>query len=274
MDNLNSPEYLMKIKNQVIENLRRTAHAPSVQLIDVPRDPEGFDDEADAILDDLDEDENKDQRYTKRRRDKYIEKDGELDDSEDEGFGQDLGVSRHKSKRRNLMTDYPNPHAVPDDEEVVAAAARARSRSQNSDGNEENGVAIAAHGSTHSSSTNPDESGASTPKSVNESLPADDTTMQDADIEMGDDAAPPTTNGTHVTTEGPQEATPPASPQEVAAAPPLPSSTAAELGNDAMDEGDTLDDPELEKENGIMEREQEDVSAEKATEIAERSEEP
>lgn len=31
MDNANSPEYLEKIKNQVIENLRRTSFAPSVQ---------------------------------------------------------------------------------------------------------------------------------------------------------------------------------------------------------------------------------------------------
>ena len=272
MDNANSPEYLMKIKNQVIENLRRTAHAPSVQMTDVPRDPEGFDDEADAILDDLDEDENKDQRYTKRRRDKYIEKDGELDESDDEDFGQDVGVSRHKSKRRNLMTDYPNRHAVADDEEVVAAA-RARARSENSDGNEENGLALATNGSANSSSTNPDESGASTPKSRNESLPAEDIAMQNADVEMADDSTPPITNGTHLAAEGPQEATPPASPPEIAAAPSLPSSTAADLGNDAMDEGDTLDDPELGKENGIMEREQEDISAEKATEIVERSEE-
>ncbi|MCJ1235070.1 histone deacetylase [Varicellaria rhodocarpa] len=271
MDNANSPEYLMKIKNQVIENLRRTAHAPSVQMTDVPRDPEGFDDEADAILDDLDEDENKDQRYTKRRRDKYVEKDGELDESEDEDFGQDLGVSRHKSKRRNLMTDYPNPHAVPDDEDIIAAE-RVRTPSQNSEGNDENEMPLATNGSPQSSSTNQDESGASTPKSGNESIPADDTTMQDADVEMADDPALPTTNGNHQATEGPQEATPPASPPEMAAAPPLPPSTAADLGNDAMDEGDTLDDQELAREDGIMEREEENVSAQKATETVERSE--
>ena len=38
MDNANSPEYLEKIKHQVLENLRRTTQAaPSVQMQDVPR---------------------------------------------------------------------------------------------------------------------------------------------------------------------------------------------------------------------------------------------
>lgn len=104
MDNANTKEYLDKIRSQVIENLKRTAFAPSVQMTDVPREPlvEGMDDEADAILDDLDEDENKDKRYTKRRFDQYIEKSGELSDSEDEEELAANGVRRqHVAKRRN-----------------------------------------------------------------------------------------------------------------------------------------------------------------------------
>ncbi|EGD98201.1 histone deacetylase RpdA [Trichophyton tonsurans CBS 112818] len=102
MDNANSKEYLEKIRMQVVENLRRTTFAPSVQMTDVPRDPlvDGMDDEADAILDDLDEDENKDKRYTKRRFDNYVEKEGELSESEDEESAAANGVRRQPNRER------------------------------------------------------------------------------------------------------------------------------------------------------------------------------
>ncbi|KAL2812867.1 hypothetical protein BJX63DRAFT_237075 [Aspergillus granulosus] len=107
MDNANTREYLDKIRTQVVENLKRTAFAPSVQMTDVPRDPlvDGMDDEAEAILDDLDEDENKDKRFTKRRFDQYIEKPGELSDSEDEDENAANGVSRKPAylKRRDQV---------------------------------------------------------------------------------------------------------------------------------------------------------------------------
>ncbi|KAL3472226.1 hypothetical protein BJX99DRAFT_235962 [Aspergillus californicus] len=105
MDNANTKEYLDKIRTQVVENLKRTAFAPSVQMTDVPRDPlvDGMDDEAEAIMDDLDEDENKDKRFTQRRFDQYIEKTGELSDSEDEDENAANGVMRKPAhmKRRN-----------------------------------------------------------------------------------------------------------------------------------------------------------------------------
>ncbi|KAL3492651.1 hypothetical protein BJX62DRAFT_250478 [Aspergillus germanicus] len=108
MDNANTREYLDKIRTQVVENLKRTAFAPSVQMTDVPRDPlvDGMDDEAEAILDDLDEDENKDKRFTKRRFDQYIEKPGELSDSEDEDENAANGVSRKPAylKRRDQVS--------------------------------------------------------------------------------------------------------------------------------------------------------------------------
>ncbi|WEW58947.1 histone deacetylase [Emydomyces testavorans] len=107
MDNNNSREYIDRIRTQVIENLKRSAHAPSVQMTDVPRDAlvDGMDDEADAILDDLDEDENKDKRYTKRRFDQYIEKEGELSESEDEEMAAANGIRRQPNgtKRRNQV---------------------------------------------------------------------------------------------------------------------------------------------------------------------------
>ncbi|KAI9136918.1 hypothetical protein BKA69DRAFT_1101288 [Paraphysoderma sedebokerense] len=47
MDNLNTREYLEKVKTRIIENLRHIQHAPSVQMQPVPPDP---------VLDEIDED--------------------------------------------------------------------------------------------------------------------------------------------------------------------------------------------------------------------------
>lgn len=109
MDNANSREYLDKIRNQVIENIRKTTFAPSVQLTEVPRDSIAMDDEDEAALDDLDDDQNPDKRMTQRRFDKQIEKNGELSDSEDEEMAEATGVRKQPGgrKRRNLI-NYRN----------------------------------------------------------------------------------------------------------------------------------------------------------------------
>ncbi|KAJ5439301.1 Histone deacetylase RPD3 [Penicillium daleae] len=115
MDNANTKDYLDKIRNQVVENLKRTAFAPSVQMTDVPRNPilDGMDDEADDVLDDLDEDENKDKRFTQRRFDQYVEKPGELSDSEDEEENAANGVRRQPGAlRRRNQTNYRNLDAA------------------------------------------------------------------------------------------------------------------------------------------------------------------
>lgn len=109
MDNANTKDYLDKIRSQVVENLKRTAFAPSVQMTDVPRNPllDGMDDDADDILDDLDEDENKDKRFTQRRFDQYVEKPGELSESEDEEENAANGVRRQPGAiRRRNITNY------------------------------------------------------------------------------------------------------------------------------------------------------------------------
>jgi histone deacetylase 1/2 len=109
MDNANSKEYLEKIRTQVIENLRRTTFAPSVQMTDVPRNSMAMNDEEEAELDDLDEDQNPDKRNTQHRFDKYVEKAGELSDSEDEEMNESNGVRKQPNarKRRNRL-DYRN----------------------------------------------------------------------------------------------------------------------------------------------------------------------
>ncbi|KEF55411.1 histone deacetylase 1/2 [Exophiala aquamarina CBS 119918] len=104
MDNANSREYLEKILSQVLENMKRTAHAPSVQMTDVPRDSLGMNDDDEAAIDDLDEDENPDKRHTQRRSDKYVQKNGELSDSEDEDPDERQGRrQRVQANFRHIM---------------------------------------------------------------------------------------------------------------------------------------------------------------------------
>lgn len=241
MDNANSPDYLSKIKTQVIENLKRTTFAPSVQMQDVPRDPEGMDDEADAILDDADEDENKDSRWSKRRWDKYTAKEGELSESEDEEENERNGVRRQPGvrKRRNMMNYQNLAGGLNGDEEMGSGAVstrRGRSR-------ETNGGAQ-PNGSSNGHLSDDEE---------------EDEEEEDEDVEMADDS---TANGNTINGARPQEATPPDSPHP----PPNPTATEvlAGMGNDGADERE----PELARDEGMEERELEDVAAEQSTETA------
>ncbi|CAO1629109.1 unnamed protein product [Sympodiomycopsis kandeliae] len=88
MEDLNTRDYLEKIKIQVFENLRNTAFAPSVQGHVAPSLPhdQDMEDEDDEIREG---DNVQDIRAAKeqRRRDRRIQKNGELSDSEDEGEG-------------------------------------------------------------------------------------------------------------------------------------------------------------------------------------------
>ncbi|KAI3334117.1 hypothetical protein F4824DRAFT_469820 [Ustulina deusta] len=114
MENANSPEYLEKIKNQLIENLRRTAHVPSVQMQDVPRHSLGaMTDEDDAELDDLDDDENKDVRLTQRQWEQRIERDDEYEASDNEEMEKANGVHRNGNSRR-AFHNYRNSDAEGD----------------------------------------------------------------------------------------------------------------------------------------------------------------
>ena len=280
MDNANSEDYLQKIKSQVIENLKRTTFAPSVQMTDVPRDPEGMDDEADAILDDLDEDDNPDLRNTKRRWDKYVEKDGELSESEDEDENDRNGARRQPNgrKRRNMM-DYQNDNAVPDDEEMmIDEDSPARGRSRNGDRNDEsNAPNEDLHGngngnvSPHSSTLNQDQSPSSSRASPEGSTAPDEPAAEDGDIDMiGDVEIPSIPPVVQASAEGPQEATPPDSPPAPVAAPAAPAQVSDTVPSVAVANGDN---PEIAREEGREDRDLEDINAENATGIAARSEE-
>ena len=241
MENANSAEYLSKIKIQVLENLKRTACAPSVQMNEVPRDPIGLDDEADAELDDLDEDENKDSRWTERRWDKQTTNQGELSESEDEDMNGRNGVRRQPGrKRRRNMMDYQNPDGLDNGAPRGATSSkRAGTRERNGNGTYQVSPSPALsspllNNGLSSSDASPSEAGSE----------ADDNEEDDdVDMEDGPAVSPPTNgtaNGITAAPSRPQEATPPDSPPISPAAAPA---TAADMaGNDAMDEEDTLED--------------------------------
>lgn len=86
MHNANSPDYLKKITEQVMQNLSRTKFAPSVQIQDVPKDAEELGDEEE------DEEYAKESRGgTQDAKDTRIEADNEFYDDEDKSGGKKTG---------------------------------------------------------------------------------------------------------------------------------------------------------------------------------------
>ena len=218
MDNANSREYLEKIRIQVIENLKRTTFAPSVQMQDVPRDSLAMNDEDEAAMDDLDEDENPDRRRTQRRFDKYIEKDGELSDSEDEDMNEANGVRKQPGtrKRRNRMdfrhlTDF-NDSGMDSNIATPLAGSSLPDNDVDEDMNlDDTGPAEADEAQTPSPDgiTNPSAavSGEQSPQAAGDTA---DVQMEDADV--GPAAAD---NAANQQPEVRQEVTPPDSPLDL-----------------------------------------------------------
>jgi histone deacetylase 1/2 len=218
MDNANSREYLEKIRIQVIENLKRTTFAPSVQMQDVPRDSLAMNDEDEAAMDDLDEDENPDRRRTQRRFDKYMEKDGELSDSEDEEMNEANGVRKQPGtrKRRNRMdfrhlTDF-NDSGMDSNIATPLAGSSLPDNDVDEDMNlDDTGPAEADEAQTPSPEgiTNPSAaaSGEQSPQAAGDTT---DVQMEDADVD------PATAdNAANQQPEVRQEVTPPDSPPDL-----------------------------------------------------------
>ncbi|KAI8719530.1 Histone deacetylase [Fusarium sp. LHS14.1] len=128
MENSNSREYLEKITSAVIDNLRQTGPAPSVQMQDVPRKPfGGMTDEEEAELDDMDEDENKDVRMTEHRWDKQVEHEGEFEPSEDDDeIARAHGATRQNGNKRTF-TDYRKGEMEVDSGNVTPKASNGAS---------------------------------------------------------------------------------------------------------------------------------------------------
>ncbi|OBT97974.1 histone deacetylase [Pseudogymnoascus verrucosus] len=280
MENANSNDYLEKIKIQVIENLKKTTFAPSVQMQDVPREPMGgMTEEEEAELDDLDEDENKDVRNTERRWDKAITRDDELDESDDEESAHANGVRPQNGvpKRMNIM-DYQNANAVdseaasgiqtpdvaPEVDEATAVATEAnaevneevmRSKSLN--------PALSALAEAGASSSNI----ASRPES-----PAQVDAMGDVDMDkpVVESKAPdePIPEAAAAEVEAATVATPPISPVSAAAAVEAP--TPSEPESETKPTPTAMDDV---RSAAAEERDAEDVKDEVAAEVADKMDE-
>jgi len=271
MENANSKEYLEKIKIQVIENLKKTAHVPSVQLTDVPRTTMGMGDLSDYEdeLDDLDEDMNADERVTMRMLDQRVARDDELDDSDNEEENANGARPQGSNRRRNIM-DYQNPNSVADDievdskvdlpergndvdEKVKAPSAEPKTEVEDVVMEENDHRATVAE-------TGENEPSAAPSRSPNE--PVDN----DGDVDM-EQAAP----------EPPVQVPTPTS--EVHSPPqPAADADASEPGAAALTSAPTTtettppsQDPVEAKQEGEEERQNEDVAAEESTEIAQQS---
>jgi histone deacetylase 1/2 len=220
MDNANSREYLSKIRDQCLENLRRTQHAPSVQMTDVPRDSlGGMNDDDEAALDDQDEDEYPDRRNTQRRADKYIEKNGELSDSEDEDINEQNGIRKQiAEKSRRARINYRGIQDVHNDsgmDSVIDTPAGGSSLPDiDNDVDMDEGVASAAPSLQGAVNDSALASGAVSPQMATDA----DTTMEGTEVAP---AAPGAT--TEEFSAAQQEATPPDSPLHTSE--PAPSST-------------------------------------------------
>jgi histone deacetylase 1/2 len=282
MENANSNDYLEKIKMQVIENLKKTTFAPSVQMQDVPRDPMGMTEEDEAELDDADEDENKDVRHTERGWDRNITRDDELYESEDEEDSRMNGVRTQngKPKRRNIM-DYQNPHAVPDDIEMDSGMGTPEAAvndiddmttAMTAEANAEVNSEVMENKKLDPNLATLGETGPSNAASRAES-PREVVVDGEGDVDMNDEMAqsddvdPSASAAAHVTP--PHSPTPAGAP--LTPPPAEDSSYAVSGGAGPTVEPSALLDPIVVKQEGNAERDRDHVMAETSSEIAEQS---
>jgi len=184
MENANSYEYLEKIKIAVIENLKKTAPVPSVQMQDVPRQGMGMSDEQEDEMDDLDEDENKDARMTQRQWEKKVQRQEEFEDSDDEDMAEANGVWKPNGRRKGIM-DFQNPNAVEDDMQIDSGVATPAPKAAETAADNEDTILEDAEANAASV-----EADASAPpaESEKQATRADN----DGDIDMGDAEEKPT----------------------------------------------------------------------------------
>jgi histone deacetylase 1/2 len=293
MDNANSREYLDKIRAQVIENLRRTTFAPSVQMTDVPRDSMAINDEDEAELDDMDEDQNPDKRNTQHRFNKYVEKPGELSDSEDEEMNEANGVRKQPGsrKRRNRL-DYRNLNEWNGDSAVTSGAAtpQAASSVPDNDGDDDMNIEDAEpvekieHGTVSTADGANRDVAASEALSPKAAEDEEDVAMEDAEAEVAQaipdasTAAPPSS-----ATVVQQGVTPPDSPPNLPGI--ITPASSPEAGPEAGPEAEpsASADPAIKNEmaaedaavtaqaEGLAEREEQNTDAEAAAEQASKS---
>ncbi|GAA5815212.1 histone deacetylase [Mucor flavus] len=110
MENMNTPDYLEKIKTQVFENLSRTLFAPSVQMQEVPRDHDMSEDE---------DEQDPDDRFNENGWDRRIVPDNEYYDS-DEGEASGPAGNIRSGHERNYRDDDEDDDTDSKEEEVTS----------------------------------------------------------------------------------------------------------------------------------------------------------
>jgi histone deacetylase 1/2 len=270
MDNANSPEYLERIKQTVLENLRRTQAVPSVQMQEVPRGDVGMDetlDEEEARLDDEDADDeaNNDRRYTQRLWDKKTEREDELSESEDEEMAEANGVKAQpgRRKRRGIM-DYQNPHA-PADESGTNTPMDDDSRSLNGDAQPAPYDGMALDGANDAAPTSAPET--TTEVKAPSKSPAP---VEPKPEPAASDAAPAESTPAQVGTppKSPAAAEPAATATEVPATEVPGATGTAPPVSTAGQDVEMSEEAAEKREEGIMERSVENAQAEAETELA------
>eukprot|EP00123_Amoebidium_parasiticum_P014744 comp22624_c0_seq1/m.34767 comp22624_c0_seq1/g.34767 ORF comp22624_c0_seq1/g.34767 comp22624_c0_seq1/m.34767 type:complete len:504 (-) comp22624_c0_seq1:292-1803(-) len=128
MDDQNTPEYLERTKQRLLESLRHTPFAPSVQRVVAPGDTfDGSEDE---------EEDDPDQRLPARSTDKRIVCEEEFSDSEDEGQGGRRNEhshqrdGAHRAGELGAAGDQPHRRRRADEEEEIDVEADSQAPSQ------------------------------------------------------------------------------------------------------------------------------------------------
>lgn len=244
---------------------------------DVPRDSLGMNDEDEAAMDDRDEDENPDRRRTQRRFDKYIEKDGELSDSEDEEMNEANGVRKQPGvRRRRTRRDYRNLNDFNDSGmDSNIATPRAGSSIPDNDVDEDMNLDDAGPADADEVRSQSPEgvtngsaglSGAQTSQAATEVA---DVQMEDADADPAPEAvAEPTDQQPEVRQEETPPDSPPAPTQE-ATQPATETEAGSSNPEPTVKEETTAEDAVVEaQEEGMAEREEQNVKGEAAAEVA------
>lgn len=141
MTNLNTTDYLDKVKSRLFENLRMLPHAPGVQVQPIPEDGIKMDiDDQDGIAD---EDADKDERLPQSIKDKRIMGDNEFSDSEDEGPQGDNRKNREsfKNPRKKQKTEVAKTDADGVKEEKNSTDEKLADVANQTEKKEENGTA-------------------------------------------------------------------------------------------------------------------------------------
>ncbi|KAJ2658427.1 histone deacetylase [Coemansia sp. RSA 1199] len=146
--NSNSPEYLDRIMNQVLQNIRRTSFAPSVQMQDVPRDID-----RDTIDEDL---LDPDERMPEALRDQHVVPDSEMYEADSIGLQV---MTKDGTKVVNEETNVSERKiAESDDVDMGDAMAALSTNSDSKDAMEVDGADTVPNGTLQLDSTATDTS--------------------------------------------------------------------------------------------------------------------